>query len=124
MAASFIDQAAGRCRQAGFRSLLFRGDTDFTQTKHLDRWDDAGGIRFIFGIDARPNLVALAEALPASAYQVLKRPTDNIKTVPRQRPERHKARTSKSGISRPSTRSRRWSPSSATGRWHVVGITA
>ena len=30
MAASFIDQAAGLCRQAGFRSLLFRGDTDFT----------------------------------------------------------------------------------------------
>jgi len=92
MAASFIDQAAGLCRQAGFRSLLFRGDTDFTQTKHLDRWDDAGDIRFIFGIDARPNLVALAEALPASAYQILKRPTDKIKTVPRQRPERHKAR--------------------------------
>ena len=74
MAASFIDQAATLCRRAGFRSFLFRGDTDFTQTKHLDRWDDAGDIRFIFGIDAMPNLVALAEQLPESAYSFLERP--------------------------------------------------
>ena len=40
----------------------FRGDTDFTQTKHLDRWDGAA-MRFIFGIDAMPNLSALAEEL-------------------------------------------------------------
>jgi Transposase DDE domain group 1 len=90
-AARFIDQAAALCRRAGFRSFLFRGDTDFTQTKHLDRWDDAGDIRFLFGIDARPNLVALAEELPESAYSFLERPAGPIKTVPRQRPERHKA---------------------------------
>jgi hypothetical protein len=71
---------------------LFRGDTDFTQTRHLDRWDDAGDVRFLFGIDARPNLIALAEQLPASAYGFLERPTREIKTAPRQRPERHKER--------------------------------
>jgi Transposase DDE domain group 1 len=92
LAASFIDRAATLCRRAGFRSLLFRGDTDFTQTKHLDRWDDAGDIRFLFGIDARPNLIALAEQLPAAAYGFLERPVRAIETVPRQRPERHKAR--------------------------------
>jgi hypothetical protein len=92
LAASFIDRAATLCRRAGFRSLLFRGDTDFTQTKHLDRWDDAGDIRFLFGIDARPNLIALAEQLPAAAYSFLGRPVRAIKTAPRQRPERHKAR--------------------------------
>jgi Transposase DDE domain group 1 len=92
MAASFIDQAVALCRKAGFRSFLFRGDTDFTQTKHLDRWDNAGDIRFIFGIDARPNLVALAEALPESAYSYLERPDRPIKTTPRQRRERHKSR--------------------------------
>ena len=92
MAASFIDQAAALCRRAGFRSFLFRGDTDFTQTKHLDRWDDAGDIRFIFGIDAHPKLVALAEQLPEAAYSYLERPERPIETVPRQRPERHKAR--------------------------------
>jgi Transposase DDE domain group 1 len=92
LAASFIDRAATLCRRAGFRSLLFRGDTDFTQTKHLDRWDDAGDIRFLFGIDARPNLIALAEQLAAAAYSFLERPVRAIKTVPRQRPERHKPR--------------------------------
>ena len=92
LAASFIDRAVLLCRQAGFRSFLVRGDTDFTQTKHLDRWDDAGDLRFLFGIDARPNLVALAEQLPDSAYSFLERPVPPIKTVPRQRPPRHKAR--------------------------------
>ena len=92
LAASFIDRAVLLCRQAGFRSFFVRGDTDFTQTKHLDRWDDAGDLRFLFGIDARPNLVALAEQLPDSAYSFLERPVPPIKTVPRQRPPRHKAR--------------------------------
>ena len=91
LAASFIDRALTLCRQAGFRSFLVRGDTDFTQTKHLDRWDDAGNVRFVFGIDAMPNLVALAAGLPEAAYSFLERPVAPIKTVPRQRPQRHKA---------------------------------
>jgi hypothetical protein len=91
LAASFIDRALTLCRQAGFRSFLVRGDTDFTQTKHLDRWDDAGNVRFVFGIDAMPNLVAFAEGLPEAAYSFLERPVAAIKTVPRQRPQRHKA---------------------------------
>jgi len=91
LAASFINRAVTLCRQAGFRSILVRGDTDFTQTKHLDRWDDAGDVRFVFGIDAMPNLVALAEGLPEAAYSFLERPVAPIKTVPRQRPQRHKA---------------------------------
>jgi hypothetical protein len=92
LAASFIDRAATLCRRAGFRSLFFRGDTDFTQTKHLDRWDDSGDIRFLFGIAAMPNLIALAEQLPASAYGFLERSIRAIKTAPRQRPLRHKER--------------------------------
>jgi Transposase DDE domain group 1 len=92
MAASFIDRSVALCRKAGFRSYLLRGDTDFTQTRHLDRWDEAGDIRFLFGIDAMPNLVTLAEELPESAYSFLERPEAPIKTVPRQQPERHKQR--------------------------------
>jgi hypothetical protein len=92
LAASFIDRTITLCRTAGFRSILLRGDTDFTQTRHLDRWDDAGDVRFLFGIDARANLVALAEQLPGSAYSLLERPIRALKTAPRQRPERHKAR--------------------------------
>ncbi len=48
------------CRRGGFKRILLRGDTDFTQTGKLDRWDD-DGVEFIFGIDAMPNLVAMAE---------------------------------------------------------------
>jgi hypothetical protein len=92
LAASVLDRAAALCRQAGSRTLVFRGDTDFTQTKHLDRWDDAGDIRFLVGIDAMPDLIERAEQLPDSAYSFLERPVPQIKTVPRQRPERHKAR--------------------------------
>jgi hypothetical protein len=92
MAASSLDRAIRLCREGGFRSLLLRGDTDFTQTAHLDRWDGAGDIRFLFGMDARPNLIELAEGLPEAAYGYLERPVQPIKTVPRGRRERHKAR--------------------------------
>ena len=88
----YLDKAAALCRRAGFRKITFRGDTDFTQTKHLDRWD-RDGIRFIFGIDARANLKGLAERLPDLEYSELERPPRyTIKTVPRQARERHKER--------------------------------
>ena len=61
------------CRKARFKRITLRGDTDFSQTKHLDRWDQAGDVRFIFGIAAMPNLKALAEDLPATAYSFLER---------------------------------------------------
>ena len=87
----YLDKAIALCRRAGFRRITLRGDTDFSQTKHLDRWDQPGDICFIFGIDARENLKALARSLPAQAYSVLVRPPKYaIKTEPRQRPERVK----------------------------------
>jgi Transposase DDE domain group 1 len=85
-AAAYFDRALALCRTAGFRAVSFRGDTDFTQTQHLDRWD-AAAVRFVFGIDAMPNLVALAQALPPEAWQALPRPAAYVvKTRPRQRP--------------------------------------
>ena len=36
--------------------MLLRGDTDFSQTHHLDRWDADGRIGFIFGYDAMQNV--------------------------------------------------------------------
>jgi hypothetical protein len=88
----YLDRAAALCRRAGFRRITFRGDTKFTQTKQLDRWD-RDGIRFIFGIDARDNLVGLAERLPDLEYSELQRPARyTIRTVPRQTRERHKER--------------------------------
>src|SRR4051794_20408675 len=77
----YLDKAAALCRRAGFRKITFRGDTKFTQTKHLDRWD-THGIRFIFGMDARANLKGLAEHLDDLRYSELERPPRyTIKTV-------------------------------------------
>jgi len=88
----YYDKAGELCRRAGFKKITFRGDTDFSQTRHLDRWDRAGN-RFIFGMDARSNLVAIAEGLPSEQYGELERPARyTIKTVPRQARERHKDR--------------------------------
>lgn len=85
-AAGYFDRALTLCRTAGFRKVSFRGDTDFSQTKHLDGWH-AADVRFVFGIDAMPNLIALAQALPTDAWQVLIRPAAyEVKTQPRQRP--------------------------------------
>jgi hypothetical protein len=88
----YLDKAAALCRRAGFRRITYRGDTDFSQTKHLDRWD-RGSIRFIFGIDATANLKDLAEHLDDLKYSDLERPPRyTIQTVPRQARERHKER--------------------------------
>lgn len=88
----YLDQAVALCRQAGFRKITLRGDTDFTQTEQLDRWDD-DGVQFVFGIDARANLYELAENLPETAWKRLqRRPRHDVKTASRQRPENVKER--------------------------------
>ena len=85
-AAAYFDRAIAYCRRAGFQRILLRGDTDFSQTEHLDRWDD-DGVRFVFGIDATPTLYEITEKLPKSAWKELKRPPKyEVKTEPRQRP--------------------------------------
>jgi len=82
-AAERFDQAHALCRESGFRRVTFRGDTDFSQTGHLDRWD-ADGVRFVFGYDARANVIAAAEALPATAWRrLVRRPPSAVDTEPR-----------------------------------------
>jgi hypothetical protein len=86
-AAFYFDRAIALCRRAGFKQIRLRGDTDFTQSEHLDRWD-SGGVKFVFGIDAMQNLYELAESLPKNAWKVLvRRGKHELKTEPRQRPE-------------------------------------
>jgi len=90
-AAERFDQASTLCRDAGFRRITFRGDTDFSQTRHLDRWD-TDDVRFVFGYDARANLIACADGLPAGAWTPLvRRPLYEVQTEPRQRPPNVKA---------------------------------
>jgi hypothetical protein len=62
------------CFRGGFLRVLLRGDTDFSQTTHLDRWNADGRIGFLFGYDAMPNLKDHANALPAGAWEKLERP--------------------------------------------------
>jgi len=84
-AADYLDRAAALCRQAGFRRISFRGDTDFTQAAHLDRWDQEG-IGFVFGLDAQPNLVRIAQQLPERVWRELPRlPRHEVATTPRHR---------------------------------------
>ena len=79
-----VDRALTVCLQGGFRRVLLRGDTDFTQTKHLDRWSDDPRVRFIFGMDCTPKLHVLADDLPKQAWKALVRPARyQVKTQPR-----------------------------------------
>jgi hypothetical protein len=86
-AAAYLDKAITLCRDGGFKSILLRGDTDFSQTAHLDRWDDAPGVTFLFGIDAMAHLKLQAELLDKSAWTELVRPPRyEVKTEPRAKP--------------------------------------
>ena len=89
---AYLDRAVALCRRAGFRKITLRGDTDFTQTAHLDRWN-AEGVRFIFGIDAMSNLYEMVEELPENSWKRLERPPRyEVTTSPRTRPENVKER--------------------------------
>jgi hypothetical protein len=65
-----FDKAIELCRRAGFDDILLRGDTDFSLTTELDRWDDAG-VRFVFGYDANPTFVDRAESMHPGDYASL-----------------------------------------------------
>jgi hypothetical protein len=67
-----LDHTIALCRRAGFADILLRGDTDFTMTAHLDRWDEMG-VRFVFGYDASPPFVDQAENIHPGDYAELVR---------------------------------------------------
>lgn len=91
-AAEYLDRAAALGRRAGFKKIRFRGDTDFTQTRHLDRWDDQQ-VTFTFGMAEMPNLRKIAENLPKTAYRVFeRRPKYEVRTEPRRKPKNVKER--------------------------------
>jgi len=90
-AALEVDRALRVCLNGGFRRVLLRGDTDFSQTRHLDRWSADARVQFIFGLDNTAARHYLADELAAAAWQHLeRRPRYQVKTRPRQRPERIK----------------------------------
>ena len=84
---AYFDRAVALVRRAGFKEVTLRGDTDFSQSEQLDRWDD-GGVRFVFGYDAMKNLTEIAGSLPNSAWKpLIRKPRYELETQPRARPE-------------------------------------
>lgn len=68
----YFDRSIELCRAAGFKEVLLRGDTDFALTVNFDRWDE-DLVKFVFGYDAKPNLVDIAESLENDAWKPLRR---------------------------------------------------
>ena len=82
----YYDRAIALCRQAGFKQIRLRGDTDFALTTEFDRWD-TDGVRFVFGNDARANLIERAEGIDEDTYrELVTRAERQIATQPRTRP--------------------------------------
>jgi hypothetical protein len=91
-AAKEANEAIAVCRKAGFRQVVLRGDTAFSQSEELDDWDE-GGVTFYFGYKAMPNLEAIADGLPKTAWRkVLRPPRYEVQTDPRQKPVNVKQR--------------------------------
>ena len=81
----YFDLAIDECKKAGFRKIVLRGDTDFSSTEHLDRWD-SDGVKFIFGYDANPTVSKIADELPDSAWKPLVRQSRKAKSQRAKRP--------------------------------------
>ena len=89
-AAAQFNECILLCRAAGFRKILMRGDTDFSQTEHLDGWNEQQDVRFVFGLDVTAHRHIAIDDLPVSAWSALKRPKYQAQGQPRARPERTK----------------------------------
>ena len=91
-AAAYLDRAVVLCRRAGFKDILLRGDTDVSQTAHLDRWND-DGVCFVFGYDAISALKGRAAGVDEADYNELVRRAKRLfvsEDQSRARPERVK----------------------------------
>ena len=75
------------CRRAGFKKITARGDTAFTQTKELDRWDE-DGVTFTFGYGVGAGVKKRIESIPDSNWEELvrtpraERPNAKKRTLP------------------------------------------
>ena len=74
-AAAYLTRAIAVVRLGGWKDVLLRGDTDFSQTAHLDGWDD-DGVRFVFGYDASKAMTTRADAIEEAEYREFVRRAD------------------------------------------------
>jgi hypothetical protein len=84
--AEWIDKSLD-LTEGTFKSIKLRGDTDFSLTAHFDKWDER--CSFVFGMDARQNLVKIAEDL-TDWDPLEKAPKYTVKTRERRRPKNYK----------------------------------
>ena len=70
-AVTYMDRAIALVRKS-FKHVWLRGDTDFSLTKHFDRWTD-DNVHFVFGFDARKHLVRTADGLGEQRWNRLVR---------------------------------------------------
>ena len=85
-AADRLDASIDLLRRAGFKAVLLRGDTHFSQTAFLDRWDQ-DCVEFVFGIQAGQNLCDKADSLPETAWrELVRKPRDEPRATSRRRP--------------------------------------
>lgn len=74
-----------------FKEVWIRVDTDFSLSEHFDNWDKK--CKFVFGINARKNLIAIAESIADEQWETIERkPKYKVKTKKRRRPENVKER--------------------------------
>jgi hypothetical protein len=91
-AAEEADEAIALCRRAGFRKIVLRGDTAFSQSEKLDAWN-SDGVTFYFGFKAMPNLNEIADNLPKNAWKkLLRAPRYEVQTEARRKPPNVKQR--------------------------------
>ena len=84
-AAEWLDRAINLAAPV-FKKVWIRGDTDFSLTHNFDRWNDS--VRFVFGYDAKQNLIEIADGLREATWKPLQRPAHyEVKTEERRRPE-------------------------------------
>ena len=89
-AAEWIDKAIGLVAPHA-KKVLLRGDTDFSLTRHFDRWSEE--VDFVFGMDACPAFVARAEGLEEGCWAPLERkPPYEVRTEEREKPQNVKER--------------------------------
>jgi hypothetical protein len=82
----YYDRAIALCRQAGFKEIRLRGDTDFSLTAEFDRCDD-DGVKFVFGYDAKANLIQRAQSTDDELYhELVTHAEQQIATQARTRP--------------------------------------
>lgn len=84
-AAEWIDRAIDLVSGV-FKKIHLCGDTDFSLTEHLDRWDEK--VTFTLGYDAHKNLIGLADDIAEDQWERLERPVRyEVKTEKRKRRE-------------------------------------